>query len=483
MKSINILVLGKSGVGKSSLLNYLVEKNICETGVGSPVTQNYFDNYIFTNNYKNINYNLLDTKGIEPAETKQFIEIIEKKIKSFEANSSIFDKLHTIYYCIAASSKRIETFEIEFIKKLKANIPIIIILTKSDLVDENTIQELKKHLEVSLGYMHIIQVCSVEHHSRKGITQPFGRDQVLKHSFVGIWDKLYFLLEEQFNSTITKTTKDSLDYLPSLGIKSRLYDHYKASQFYSETFFNFFQLLHLPSLSALYLDDLHDNNLHHFRDLMTLLKNFSLSLKSKIEIAINDYILKKNEYIDELLDFYTHLTSSRINKKPFFSSDAILPQYYPWIDTFKKNIDENTSSMETLCRLVEKSNKIERTFHMDGSDKLKKAYESFLNQLDILAKDFDTITNNYKHRLDAELKQYHRLILQIEDDNHIEKILTEDYLTQNEYIYYKVLLETCKEINQLTAEGEIILSKLAGTLDISTARKNNIDKFFSETKN
>lgn len=477
MKSINILVLGKSGVGKSSLLNYLVEKNICETGVGSPVTQNYFDNYIFTDNDKNINYNLFDTKGIEPTETKQFIEIIEKKIKSLEANSSIFDKLHTIYYCIAASSKRIETFEIEFIKKLKAHIPVIIILTKSDLVDENTILELKKHLETSLGYMHIIQVCSVEHHSRKGTTLPFGRDQVLKHSFVGIWDKLYFLLEQQFNTTISKETRDKLDYLPPLGIKSRLYDHYKASQFYSETFFNFFQLLHLPTLNALYLDDLHDDNLHLFKDLMTILKNFISPLKSKIETALKHYIQIKNDHIDELLDFYTHLTSSRINKRPFFSSDTILPQYYPLIDTFKKNIDENISSMETLSTQVEKANKIERTFHMDGSDKLKKTYESFLNQLEIFSKDFDTITDNYKHRLDAELKQYHRLILQIDDHNNIEEILTEDDLTQNEYIYYKVRLETYKEINQLTEEGEIVLSKLAEALNISDTRKTIIHQF------
>ena len=34
----NVLLIGQSGVGKSSLLNYLFGKKIQETGVGKPVT-------------------------------------------------------------------------------------------------------------------------------------------------------------------------------------------------------------------------------------------------------------------------------------------------------------------------------------------------------------------------------------------------------------------------------------------------------------
>ena len=39
MPPINILVVGKTGVGKSTLINHLFRDNLAETGVGKPVTQ------------------------------------------------------------------------------------------------------------------------------------------------------------------------------------------------------------------------------------------------------------------------------------------------------------------------------------------------------------------------------------------------------------------------------------------------------------
>ena len=38
--NINILIAGRSGVGKSTLINAVFQKNLAETGQGRPVTQN-----------------------------------------------------------------------------------------------------------------------------------------------------------------------------------------------------------------------------------------------------------------------------------------------------------------------------------------------------------------------------------------------------------------------------------------------------------
>ena len=39
MNTLNIIVVGKSGVGKSTLINSVFRENLAETGIGRPVTQ------------------------------------------------------------------------------------------------------------------------------------------------------------------------------------------------------------------------------------------------------------------------------------------------------------------------------------------------------------------------------------------------------------------------------------------------------------
>ena len=39
LKRLNIIVIGKSGVGKSTLINSLFRGNFADTGLGRPVTQ------------------------------------------------------------------------------------------------------------------------------------------------------------------------------------------------------------------------------------------------------------------------------------------------------------------------------------------------------------------------------------------------------------------------------------------------------------
>ena len=43
----NILIAGKSGVGKSSLLNYIFGEEVSPTGAGKPVTAEGLHEYLF----------------------------------------------------------------------------------------------------------------------------------------------------------------------------------------------------------------------------------------------------------------------------------------------------------------------------------------------------------------------------------------------------------------------------------------------------
>lgn len=60
----NILMIGKTGVGKSSFGNYLFDENLFRTGNGKPVTnfENNFENYSFL--YDELEINVYDYNTI-----------------------------------------------------------------------------------------------------------------------------------------------------------------------------------------------------------------------------------------------------------------------------------------------------------------------------------------------------------------------------------------------------------------------------------
>lgn len=72
MAKVNILVVGKTGVGKSTLINNIFREELAETGIGRPVTQ-----HLKKISKEGLPINLYDTKGLELEEDVQ--ETIKKR--------------------------------------------------------------------------------------------------------------------------------------------------------------------------------------------------------------------------------------------------------------------------------------------------------------------------------------------------------------------------------------------------------------------
>mgnify|MGYP005862333025 CR=1 FL=1 len=122
---VNILVAGKTGVGKSTLINAVFQGNYAETGQGRPVTQN-----TRKITKEGIPLSLYDTRGLELKEFKKNIDEIEKLVVDLKNQKDPNKHIHAAWICIDENSRRVEDAEIELCNLLSKYVPVIGVITK-----------------------------------------------------------------------------------------------------------------------------------------------------------------------------------------------------------------------------------------------------------------------------------------------------------------------------------------------------------------
>ena len=135
LKKVNLLVVGKSGVGKSTLITTVFGEEIVHTGVGKPVT-----NQISLIEQEDFPVRIYDTVGFEIGslgfDIKGVLKTlkgnpVQQLIKKVQATENQDDDIHVVWYVVSGSGSRIEEAEISFIKWiLEQKIPVILVLTK-----------------------------------------------------------------------------------------------------------------------------------------------------------------------------------------------------------------------------------------------------------------------------------------------------------------------------------------------------------------
>lgn len=207
-----ILLLGKTGVGKSSFINYFLGKDVAVTGIGKPVTQELKE---FEMEYNGLYLNVTDSKGLEVENSEKIKEDIIKNIVARNGNDNIFEWYHTIFYCISLTNARIENYEIEFLKELKGKISqnIHIILTNCDDPEKAKAQinGMREKLNKELGEnTHIYEVCSVEITKRGGKKiMPHGKEEIIKGVFDLLWDDICWKIAEDFTTNTIRPQLNS----------------------------------------------------------------------------------------------------------------------------------------------------------------------------------------------------------------------------------------------------------------------------------
>ena len=217
----NILIIGKSGVGKSSLLNYIFDKQLMETGTGRPVTKKgIFPKKIEIK--ENFILNVSDTWGLEANKAKEWKQLIDDEIKKHDC-AEISDWFHTILFCISAKSSRVEEFEKEIIKGLiDDGNKVIVVLTHSDTnnIDE-TIDEMSVELNgAGVEETSIIRASSVSKKLLSGkTTETFGKEKILYLIQTNLWhticNKLPKIIDDIIGVSLDNWYSRSEDYVKS----------------------------------------------------------------------------------------------------------------------------------------------------------------------------------------------------------------------------------------------------------------------------
>jgi uncharacterized protein (DUF697 family)/GTP-binding protein EngB required for normal cell division len=122
-----VLVAGRSGVGKSTLINAVFQGQLAETGHGRPVTQEIRE---YTK--PGIPISLIDSRGLELQRYKETLRELQNLLKERQRDADPNRHVHCAWVCISEDSRRVDDGEIELVDLVASHdIPVIGVITKA----------------------------------------------------------------------------------------------------------------------------------------------------------------------------------------------------------------------------------------------------------------------------------------------------------------------------------------------------------------
>ena len=122
----NLAVFGKTGVGKSTLVNAIFGRDVARTGVGSPVTKGlvYYrhpDGFL----------GLYDSEGFETGTSGNAIVEGLRRLVAEHRTRAVDQQIHAVWYLVRWSDRRFEAAQEQFVRELASlGLPVIMVMTQ-----------------------------------------------------------------------------------------------------------------------------------------------------------------------------------------------------------------------------------------------------------------------------------------------------------------------------------------------------------------
>ena len=186
-KQLRIGIYGKAGVGKSSILNLLLEKNVFKTGIINGTTKN------IEREEWNFKHQSLRTIELIDAPGFDFCDIKDPENIFSQINSS-----ELILFIVAGDINRNEASQINsFIKNGKK---IILVFNKIDMWRGNDLKEILKNIRLKLPqYIKIPIIINSKNNIRNQLSELINNygESLLTLNSLQLADKLFLKIKEQ----------------------------------------------------------------------------------------------------------------------------------------------------------------------------------------------------------------------------------------------------------------------------------------------
>lgn len=438
--TLNIVVAGKSGVGKSSFLNYLLGEEVFQTGIGDPVTQSYFDKKEMPANDQGVKYVLYDTKGIEPTTAIECKDKIIKEIEKRDNYVDFFKWIHSVYYCFDSTAARIEPFEIGFIKELEKKASVIVLLTKSDKTDSARLNSLKEELHKTISpSILVIPVCSIESNGTRKNPQKvfrFGKEEVLRSSFYGLWNKISGVIP---NKNVAKVLEAVEELKPETMRHSPGKTYEEIDRFDRK----------YPGFK--------DANVERLNRIQDLLRKTSVNPSRQV--------------YDKVIDFYKKV--NRFTPQMFFLTES--QNVFNELKNYDPSADFD-SIRNALINVRGALYALSSCWFWDEAERnmLRKEMEHYSETINTIKRRLQNKIEKYVDVFKGELLQYGRLCISE------EKVVNEDFDTTNdlnkdEYLYARIVDYALKTGHDISPDERYLLDKLRMELKISEFKAGRIE--------
>ena len=294
IKYLTVMLVGKSGVGKSTLINGLLklsDKDKAETRAGNFVTTQ-----IEAYQSKSVPFlRLVDTRGIElnvgfgAEEVKKETEnYIKEQYKTFNPNNFV----QCIWYCITGT--RFEKAEIDLLNSLRNSygeqqIPIIIVYTQA--VDKNQILQMEKYIRENNIDGKFLRVLAQKKILSNGKTlNENGLDILLKETLTkcrsALQGEMKVVMCKNISDKIVKKIKDDNSYIKKYIYEKSILD-----------FISDYVSINKDKDFNNYCVNIFGNNIEYFLNEEMSKKSFETFNNSPIiQNSLDQYIIDYKEY-------------------------------------------------------------------------------------------------------------------------------------------------------------------------------------------